>query len=83
MSSERFPQEESLDSEPQNKNVPPPTVDILDAIAAQQNLQLSQVSPMYGLQMQTGPQYLRYNMRGRSWHERMFHNAGICYMGGA
>lgn len=54
--------------------VPPPTVNVLDALA---------LPDPGAVGLPSSPEYLRYNVRGRSWHERMFYNAGTMYMLGA
>lgn len=60
-------------------SVPPPSANPLDAIMAAGTPGAGR-SPSFGAQQ--SPQYLRYNTRGRAWHERMFANAGMMYLSG-
>lgn len=45
---------------------------------------LTRIAPMFGVMPRnSGPQFLDYNVKGRSWYERMFYNSGVVYLGGA
>lgn len=60
-------------------SVPPPSANPLDAITISGTPNAGRASS-FGAQQ--SPQYLRYNTRGRAWHERMFANAGMMYLSG-
>jgi import inner membrane translocase subunit TIM23 len=45
------------------------------------NVNPALVGPLFGLPSQLpGPEYLEYNIAGRSWGERMFYNTGTLYL---